>query len=370
MSLWASSAVGLKRHLKSWRGLLRALRLVTGILTALFGVAGPARADTTSVATLTLSLSQPCQGETWTDKNNIAQRLVVKAWYPSRRATQQAGTSQPSPVLFFNAGWGGSSDSHQDQFHELVARGFVVISVDHRLDLNEYDIFLDFSSEEAFKRTKIIVDRKAHQFALDNVAVFDALEAAARCATSSEMAALARQLDFNRAGIFGYSFGGAVAAQTAWQDSRFKAAANLDGWLFAEASVQGISQPFMAMSDDTPVPTAQDLVSGDMVQRLTARLNQADYNQLRANMMIRGGYYLVLTGSNHQSFIDVSQRSIKQQFISLLPGSRRFPEIINAYVVAFFNRYLRDGPADLIDRMPSPYEEVRLEFAKPPVATR
>ncbi len=38
---------------------------------------------------------------------------------------------------------------------------------------------------------------------------------------------------------------------------------------------------------------------------------------------------------------------------------RRAHEIINAYTIAFFNRYLNEAPSALIDGVtPSPYEEV------------
>ncbi len=368
MNLWRRSAVDLKKRLKAWRGLYCGLRLAAGILTAVFGVAGPANADGRSVGTVALSPFQSCDGQPSADQGDVASRLIVRAWYPMEEGDARKAADVQSPVLFFNASWAGSSDSHQDQFHELVMHGFVVISVDHRLDLHEYDQFLDFSSDEAFKRTKALVDDTTRRFAADNIAVLDALRVAAGCTASSDTSSLAHRLDFDRVGIFGYSFGGAVAAQTAWLDPRFKAALNMDGWLFAEASIEGIRQPFMEMSDATPVPTQADIASEDVVQRLTAQLNLADYNQLRANMELRGGYYLVLTNSNHQSFMDISKRSIVQQLKALLTGPRRLPGIINAYVTGFFERYLMGIPSDLIGQIPSPYDEVRLEFAKPPTA--
>jgi hypothetical protein len=48
-----------------------------------------------------------------------------------------------------------------------------------------------------------------------------------------------------------------------------------------------------------------------------AELNRADYNQLRANVVRRGGCYLVVGGANHEGFVDVPRRS---------------SEIIDAYV--------------------------------------
>jgi hypothetical protein len=67
------------------------------------------------------------------------------------------------------------------------------------------------------------------------------------------------RLDQIRDGIIGYSLRGAVDAQTAWLDHHFKAALNLDGWLFADAALKGVIRPFIEISDDTPPdgPTRQ-----------------------------------------------------------------------------------------------------------------
>ncbi|WP_413988222.1 alpha/beta hydrolase family protein [Labrys okinawensis] len=369
MRRWALSAAGLGKRLRSWQTLSSGLRLVVSVLVTAFGVAGPAAADTPSVAVMTLPLTELCpEAPVSQGLKDVAQRLVVKAWYPNKVQEPPAGSSYP--VVLFNAAWGGSSDSHFGQIRELVAHGFVVISIDHRLDLNEYGQFLDFSSQEAFDRTKALADGKARRFASDNIVVLGALTAAAACAASDEKITLIRSLDFNRTGILGYSFGGAVAAQTAWQDPRFKAALNLDGWLFADASTLGVVQPFMEISDDTPIPTPADLDAPDMHKRLVARLNDADYKQLRANMISHGGYYLVISGSNHESFVDVSKRSVAQQLAALLPGSGSIPEIVNAYILSFFERYVAGRPTSLIDQMPSPYKEVSLEFAQAPASSR
>src|SRR5208282_1514586 len=62
------------------------------------------------------------------------------------------------------------------------------------------------------------------------------------------------RLDLNRLGIFGYSFGGAVAAQACWLDRRFKAGIDMEGSLFGEVAEDGVRQPFFFMGDaGTPV---------------------------------------------------------------------------------------------------------------------
>jgi predicted dienelactone hydrolase len=344
------------------------VRFTRRALTALSGI-GSTSAAMLGISVEILPLADMFRGmaSVASGADGIARRLIVKAWYPRDMQAEHPEAASFSPVVFFNAGWAGSSDGHFGLIQALVARGFVVVTVDHRLDLDEYDQFLDFSSRETFDRTKTLADRKARQFASDNSAVLDVLGAAGQCSAAGEVTSLLRRLDHARIGIVGYSFGGAVAAQTAWQDPRFKAALNLDGWLFADAAARGVVQPFMEISDDTP-PGSLDEPAQDLSKRLIAELNQAHYRQLRANMISHGGYYLVVGGANHESFVDVTHRSIARQIAALLPGSQRPGEIIDAYVVGFCRRYVAGVADDLIDRVPPPYREVRLEYAQPPVA--
>lgn len=345
------------------KGLVGGLCLGMTLLAAGLSVGGLARAGDPEVAVTPVPLSGLCGDKSGALPRDVAGRLAVRAWY-----AKQADGAEPaarSPVIFFNAGWGGSVEGQMNQIDALVQRGYVVIGIDQK-GPEAYREFVDFSGEEAFTRTRAAVDLKAGEFAKDNSAVFDILRAAVPCADDRDVASLLRRLDFERVGIVGYSFGGAVAAETSRQDPRFKAAVNLDGWLFGDVGRLGLKRPFLEISDDSGLPTAGDLNSNDVVRRLTSRLTDGDYKQVLANMDRYGGYFLVMAGSRHQSFVDASQRSFLARMASLLPSDRHTIEAVNIYAGAFLDRYVAGGSSDLSKLISSPDDGVRVVFAKSP----
>lgn len=345
------------------RGLVGVLCLGAALLAVGLGVAGLARAGDPEVAVTLVPLSGLCGGTSTASQRDIAERLAVRAWYA--RKPESAGSAARLPVIFFNAGWGGSAEGHMNQIDALVQRGYVVIGIDQK-GPEAYKAFVDFSNEEAFKRTRAAVDLKAGAFAKDNSAVLDILQAAIPCSENHDVASVLKRLDFDRVGIMGYSFGGAVAAETSRQDPRFKAAVNLDGWLFGDVSRLGLQRPFLEISDDSGLPTAADLNSSDTVLRMTSKLTDEDYTQVRANMDRYGGYFLVMTGSRHQSFVDASQRSFLARMASLLPSANRTIEAVNSYAGAFLDQYVAGKASDLGRLIASRDDRVKVIFAKPP----
>ncbi|MEO6829455.1 MAG: hypothetical protein ABI164_06560, partial [Acidobacteriaceae bacterium] len=87
------------------------------------------------------------------------------------------------------------------------------------------------------------------------------------------------------------------------------------------------------------------------------------HQTMRAN----GGYVLTLLGSRHNDFSDRSIYSPLRRLTqagSIAP--RRAHQIIEAYTLQFFSRYLLNQPVPLLNRKDSPYKEVQFEnwFAK------
>ena len=88
---------------------------------------------------------------------------------------------------------------------------------------------MDFSSSKAsvatMQRAEWLVQARACRFA----ELLNRLRATV--GHGGQFASVASQTDFDRVGIFVFSFGGPVAAQSRWNDGQFKAALNMDGWL-------------------------------------------------------------------------------------------------------------------------------------------
>jgi predicted dienelactone hydrolase len=171
----------------------------------------------------------------------------------------------------------------------------------------------------------------------------------------------AHRLDLSMVGLVGFSIGGAVAAEASVNDPRFKAVMNMDGWHFGEVASRGVTQPYLLMSDDTPLPTPQDLVSPVANVRTQATLTDRDDKSSRANFVRHGGYYMVISGTRHTNFSDAPLRRLRERLVEAGPlDPRRALQIRNAYALEFFNKYLAGQPSPLLDAGEERYREVRL----------
>src|SRR5262249_26408442 len=151
---------------------------------------------------------------------------------------------------------------------ELASYGFVVVGIDHpygteltilpdgRAVRTTLCDLLDYSDDEAVRSSIRKAEGELRVRAADVRFVLDALE---RLNQSDSEGPFSGRLDTGRVGIFGHSFGGAVAAEVCRTDSRFQAGINLDGLIFGESMTHPIGKPFMILADDTAIPTRADL---------------------------------------------------------------------------------------------------------------
>lgn len=241
-------------------------------------------------------------------------------------------------VLMYAPSWGGLRFDNTTQAQNLASRGFIVIAFD--------DLFpgrdMDLSSAEAYQTTVAWATHKTR------------LEAAAMRHVVSALGTLdagppqrfAGHVDAGRTGAFGFSFGGAVAAEAASVDSRIRAAVDMDGWIFADAAEHGVSRPFMIVSASDDDLRAARASEGE--HRYSDQLDALNATQIRTGFERHGGYFLTLRGASHYNFCDVAVLpSIRHTGVGPING-RRGAAIVGAYLGEFFNRYLNDGPAPLL----------------------
>jgi pimeloyl-ACP methyl ester carboxylesterase len=173
---------------------------------------------------------------------------------------------------------------------------------------------------------------------------------------------LSGRLSLTKAGVFGHSFGGALAGALCRADPRVVAGINMDGWMFGDAEQTGIPKPFFFMNsgDDEGVDPAQ-VAKRSGPSRLEGEKDLA-YLRGRENTLRQfGGYRLTILGSGHGNYSDLVlfTRPLPFQDSPGLNPYRAF-QIVNAFTLAFFDRYVRDRPAPLLDRNRYP-GEVRYE---------
>jgi len=313
----------------------------------------------------------------------VQRRLTVQFWYPAQTVTgkrsayrAEVGQGLKShlhlvrthsfvnapilssierlPVVLFSPGWKGHLTQNSVQFEMLASHGFVVVSVDHppaeRLPA-DFDPSLDENLQE--------YPFEARLRAEDVSFLIDQLESINR--SDPEYLFTAR-LDTSRVGMFGYSFGGAVAAEACWLDDRLKAGINMDGMMFGEAADAGVTQPFFFMSCDGPLPSEDDLQCPDPRKRLHMQMLDLDIRRIRQSLARYGGYYLTIRGSAHSNYSDRPLYSPLKRLTDAgsIDGMTAF-EIINNYTLAFFDRYLNGNQQDLLEQQPSRYPEADFE---------
>lgn len=270
-----------------------------------------------------------------------------------------AGRPGGFPLIVYVPQWGGVRTGNTALAQELASQGFVVAAIDP-VSAPAAGQAMDFSSAESYAATLQLAEQLVRAQARDAVELLDRLQAA--LGQAGPFAPLAGRINFNRVGIFGWSFGGAVAAQACWTDRRFRAALDMDGWLFGDAAQAGIVQPFMILSDDTPLPSAADLASPQADTRFTSELTLDDSRRSAAIMARFGGVRATILGSQHSNFSDQPliwpvRRMVGAGAVSPEKAFR----LASGYAAAFFRKHLNGEDAPLLRAGAVPPEGVRLE---------
>jgi hypothetical protein len=145
----------------------------------------------------------------------------------------------------------------------------------------------------------------------------------------------------------------------------------MDGWHFADAATYGVDQPYLLISDDTPLPGSADLAAGDPRRRYSAILTQRDHDASMANIRRHGGLAMTIAGTRHADFSDHAGQSLRRLVDLSLIAPRRAQDILDAYVSAFFEAELVGRPSPLLVHNSGAYPEVHIEaWPRPAAASR
>jgi dienelactone hydrolase len=179
---------------------------------------------------------------------------------------------------------------------------------------------------------------------------------------------LAGRLDLSRVGVFGHSMGGGAAVEALHDDQRFLAAINMDGTLVGDSAWEGINRPVMLM-----LSAEQASLTTDMLIQAGAAAENAEFIVARGEMTVQSvyengapGYLFVLDGSKHVTYTSGSALAGALAFgapadaFGSIPAERA-NHIINAYIVSFFDQYLKGEPSPLLEGAVSAYPEVTVE---------
>lgn len=178
-------------------------------------------------------------------------------WAATRSHTHPGAPVAPGPwpVLLYSPGGGDARTMGTSLAEELASHGWVVVTVDHPGDASEVEFPTERPGRDKVRPTVFLRPPDAEQFRTmidtrlaDIRFVLDRLEALP--------GPLGRALDLSRVGIYGHSAGGTTAAQTLYDDPRFAAAVNLEGYLdrmdgeLLPVARDGVDRPLLLLGTD------------------------------------------------------------------------------------------------------------------------
>jgi dienelactone hydrolase len=246
------------------------------------------------------------------------------------------------PVVLFSPGFGVERELYAGLVEDLASHGYVVVAIDHPHD----------ASIVEFPDGHIVVPRSPMDIsAALSVRVADTRFVLTELARLDRAGFFADRLDLGHLGMFGHSLGGAAAASAMLADSRIDAGADLDGVLFGAARAGTLARPFMLMSAEPGFA--------------------ADPNRAGFWSRLRGPHYAIdIKGARHFAFSDLVffAPALIRANPSARQGLRARVGNINgtttlaaerAYLLAFFDRFLRGRHEPLLTRAPGPFAGVR-----------
>jgi dienelactone hydrolase len=262
------------------------------------------------------------------------------------------------PVVVMRAGGGALTTDFTTLAEDLASHGYVVVGFDAPYRTGVV-VFPDgrvvvrppTADPEGLRPADqvLLINKLLPMWSRDVQFVVDKLE---RLNAADPSGRFTGRLDMRRIGIFGHSFGGATALQFCHDDSRCKAGIDIDGAPHGSVVREGLTQPFLFLLSDHGDMSAPDTraVFADM---------KSIYDRLP-----NGRLLLIIRGANHFSFSD--QILLKSHYVvrllQLLQGGldgRRGLTITTAYVHTFFDVYLKNAPASLLDNLRQAYSEVQ-----------
>jgi hypothetical protein len=176
---------------------------------------------------------------------------------------------------------------------------------------------------------------------------------------------LSGKLELQHIGVFGVSFGGIVGAEACLKDVRLKACLVMDVVMSADVVQRGLQQPAMWITRDAETMRLEREKSGGWTEKdieQTQTTMRAVYNTLSGD-----GYFVQVPGMFHIDLTDDNYISPIFPTIGFSGpiGIQRAHNIINAYSLAFFDRYLKGQAGTLLNGPAEQYPEILFESRRP-----
>lgn len=367
---------------------------------------------TYSIGNIQFELRDDSRYEDFTSEPDDYRTLLIKSWYPAdhsqtlvnSRLTYQepaiyfknlskipthsyseipiSNLKSNYPVLIFSHGYGSYEGLYQILMEALASSGYIIFSLNHPYEaaftyfsslsfikmevelptLNSYgrnlmDILKSPTRtfEEKFAALELLEDNEFWSDQLkdsldlwteDSQFVLDYIEQINSEEDSGTNNIFYQRLDLENIGAIGHSFGGATAGEMCLIDSRIKAGINMDGIEIGQALHDNLTVPFMFMYSEE-----------------NSLMNDVLFLQAEND-----AYSLITEDSKHMNYAD--SNIVLSYFeeighnvgpLGSIDGYRML-EIMNVYVVSFFNKYLYNIESPLLNGNSPDFPEVDLEI--------
>jgi dienelactone hydrolase len=299
----------------------------------------------------------------WKETTPLSSYQAVLPTHSRWNAPLAAGIGA-MPVLLLNPAWDGRRTYYMYLVEELASHGYVVVGIDHtghngpiafpdgHVSVPPQKDDLDFQ-HRTYAQLNVYGTQQQAIEVEDDRFVLDELEIWNRNPSNRYF----QRLDMKRVGALGHSFGGSVAAEDCLEDSRFKAALNMDGSYWGNVQHAGLAKPLMMIEEDLDVFTNEEL------QNNPGAANEHLFDLSDdATLHNSNGYRVLLHGSTHSSFTDRSLFSPWKRYSGegAVPALREYT-IIRSYVLAFFNKTLNGIDSPLLNASDRTFPETTLE---------
>ena len=276
----------------------------------------------------------------------------VVACFSHSLSNAPLATSQATyPVVLYDPGYGDHRRENTDKAEDLASWGYVVVGV----DTSDTAISVFPNGAVAYGQQPAITvaqyDTAIEGRLLDLQFLLDELET-----LNVNDARLSGRLDLDKIGVFGWSLGGSTSAQLCLRDARCKAGAGFDADFFeTNLLTQTLNVPYLYFRSDfgpDPAPPYGFDYPDDRLQV---------YNNLVTN-----AYWVKLVSTVHGNFGDydliVDSASLASLWGTPLSGQflppGRASQIVRAYLLSFFNKFLRGEDDHLLDGPSTAYPQV------------
>lgn len=283
------------------------------------------------------------------------------------------------PLILANPGNGSSRFLHTSQAENLASHGYIVAVIDHtfntiatefpdgRITTSTTDNL--FSPDHDYATERENRDKLGKVLTDDVAFVLDQFELIQSGQIPSQ---LHGRIDLGHVGVFGHSIGGATAYDAAY-DPRIAAGIDLDGGLYRLRDKEGLRKPFLFINSEsyfeqlTRVMNNQ-VYSDEELNRMGSTKEWED--QVAADKKVElermretaeeGGQVLYIENTEHLNFTDIQFFSpiFKILGITGKMAPERANTVINAYMLDFFDMYLKNQGGTLMKGEDSRFPEV------------